>query len=655
MSSITKFKKPCFITNHLFILLFFIKAGFSAHFNFSDNMKPFWNCDTMFNESVLMTSTSGGSPLAKLLFPPIEILSVKSSSLDTEFVHEVDWVFEDSVLKLLPGSQAAFLTHEELYPTFSSSMTMSKEGGGLFLIGSGGTYFHERQLAVTYTHGQDVWQGPIPLYQSDKLTTVIGKLKNGQPVKIIYLGDSILRGANHSGQPPGASPFMPNWSFLITDNLKRFYKSSISYRNVSVGGKTSDWGKDNVGTLVTPEKPDLVIIAFGMNDGTFKVSNASYKANIKSMIDHVKTQNPNCEFILVSPTLANNESPFAGTQASYKTVLNELTGEGVVLADITSVHQELLKQKHFRDMTGNNINHPNDFLVRWYAQQVSSLLIPKEQPLLTDKRNVALASFGGQASASSSRDIAYHPSLAINGDRSGYGWGTNMNGGGWEDATDGSFPDWIRIDFGGTQLINEIDVFTIQDNPSAPVEPTADLTFSKWGITDFTLQYLKDSVWADIPNGLVQSNNKVWYKLAFEPLVTTAIRLQINNSLNTRSNIAELEAWGWDAIPGCMDSNYVEYNPRATINDSSCKQSTFVTHHGNSQHIIHSTPQHIFIEVPATTFYSIHITNLTGKTVRTYYGQGKSTYSVKGLQSGAYITRLMLPGHTIIRKILIKL
>ena len=44
---------------------------------------------------------------------------------------------------------------------------------------------------------------------------------------------------------------------------------------------------------------------------------------------------------------------------------------------MTGVHKELLNHKSYQDMTGNNINHPNDYLIRWYAQFISGLLVQK--------------------------------------------------------------------------------------------------------------------------------------------------------------------------------------------------------------------------------------------------------------------------------------
>ncbi len=37
---------------------------------------------------------------------------------------------------------------------------------------------------------------------------------------------------------------------------------------------------------------------------------------------------------------------------------------------MTSLHRALLSSKPYYHMTGNNVNHPNDFLSRVYAQAV---------------------------------------------------------------------------------------------------------------------------------------------------------------------------------------------------------------------------------------------------------------------------------------------
>jgi hypothetical protein len=71
----------------------------------------------------------------------------------------------------------------------------------------------------------------------------------------------------------------------------------------------------------------------------------------------------------------------ANTQGEHAAKLFELekrgtaTTGGVVVADMTAIHSYMLQSKRFIDMTANNINHPNDFLVRAYAQVVCTMLI----------------------------------------------------------------------------------------------------------------------------------------------------------------------------------------------------------------------------------------------------------------------------------------
>jgi acyl-CoA thioesterase-1 len=60
----------------------------------------------------------------------------------------------------------------------------------------------------------------------------------------------------------------------------------------------------------------------------------------------------------------------------YRDALARLCGPGIALADLTSVWAELLEHKQAWDLTGNGVNHPNDFGHRVYAQVLSSLLIP---------------------------------------------------------------------------------------------------------------------------------------------------------------------------------------------------------------------------------------------------------------------------------------
>ncbi|MFG6489637.1 discoidin domain-containing protein [Roseateles sp. BYS78W] len=154
--------------------------------------------------------------------------------------------------------------------------------------------------------------------------------------------------------------------------------------------------------------------------------------------------------------------------------------------------------------------------------------------------NVAAAANGGVATASSTFDSRFPASAVNNGDRLGLNWGA---GGAWADATSNAFPDWVQIDFNGTQTIAEIDVFTLQDNAYSPSTPTLAMTFSQYGITHFEVQYWDGAKWVDVPGGNVIGNNKVWRQFTFSPITTQRIRILVNSAMYSLSRIAEVEAW----------------------------------------------------------------------------------------------------------------
>jgi uncharacterized protein (TIGR03437 family) len=152
---------------------------------------------------------------------------------------------------------------------------------------------------------------------------------------------------------------------------------------------------------------------------------------------------------------------------------------------------------------------------------------------------VALATNGASVAASSTFSNNYPVSAAIDGDHKGLNWG---NGGGWNDATENTQPDWLEVDFLGAQVINEVDVYTLQDDFANPIEPTDTLTFSQFGLTGFDVQYFNNTNWVTLPGGTVTTNSLVKRKILFTPVATTKIRVVVNSSLGGYSRIAEVAA-----------------------------------------------------------------------------------------------------------------
>jgi hypothetical protein len=153
--------------------------------------------------------------------------------------------------------------------------------------------------------------------------------------------------------------------------------------------------------------------------------------------------------------------------------------------------------------------------------------------------NVALASAGAVASASSTLGPSFPVSAINNNERAGTNWG---NSGGWADGTVNVFPDWVQINFAGSKSVDHVIVYSVQDNFASPVEPTDTQTFSLYGVTDFTVQGWNGSAWVTL--GTVSGNNLVKRTVLFSPFTTDRIRINITNALASSSRLTEVEAWG---------------------------------------------------------------------------------------------------------------
>ena len=370
-----------------------VSVLFSNRQNSLQYLEPFLKADTIYDETIQPIKPDTGLAEANLLFKAKKIIYVKDAFLKKEFVEGSDWIYENGKIKLPLGSSAPYFTKDSLvFNVARTNWSLPGKVPGTYVLYKEG-YFQSKQLAVTYQPEDNrIWQGPVSVFADNLLVHTITKLQNKDTLKVVYYGDSITKGANVSGFQ-GVPPFMPLWTDLLSYNLASHYQAPVNSINLAVGGTFSQWGVDNVSQVIA-QNPDLTVIGFGMNDGgTAAVAPEVFKKNIKAIIDSIRHNNPNAEFILISTMLANPNSIVDQIQELYKPLLDSLTSQGIVVADITGVHKELLKHKSYQDMTGNNVNHPNDYLARWYAQFISGLLIQDSTTSVKNENNSAPAKF----------------------------------------------------------------------------------------------------------------------------------------------------------------------------------------------------------------------------------------------------------------------
>ena len=354
-------------------------------YNLNTYLLPYWDSNVVYNETVMFVGADDEAPL---LYNPTRIVSVRNYGLDIEYKEGVDYVIENNKIKRTPNSSIPYFEVDQYYLSSPDSIAIKVLNdkadtpltGTRYLKYGEGDTFTRKQIAITYCHA-DTWQGTKPQGKSSRLANVLTKIKNADDVNIVYYGDSITTGCNASGTSAGGnvSPYMPGFFNMINEYLENKYGCFVFSSNTAVAGWTTSQGLAAVEARVLDKNPDLLVLGFGMNDMNTPV--ASYKSMIKSMIDQLHAHNPNANVILVGTTVPNYESDWYGNQEYFVGALNELENEYdfVAVADMTTMHKDIFAQgKRFRDVTGNNINHPNDFVVRAYAQVILQTLLGED-------------------------------------------------------------------------------------------------------------------------------------------------------------------------------------------------------------------------------------------------------------------------------------
>ncbi len=323
-------------------------------------MEPLWQGKTVYAETVLMLSEHGKPASGRLLFRPTRILSVQNYGQTVTYALDQDYTLDGKTLTATPGTR----------------MTTVKDTQ--FPAGDFQWYHLEgKHVVVTYTH-DDMWSGPMPTYQGDLLPRTRNRLRRHQPLTVVALGDSITLGNDLSGFL-SMPPYMPTWPELCVDRLKRVSgDASIRLYNTALGGTTADWGLESADSAVAALDPDLVIVAFGMND-LWSVPVEQFRNNIQGIIARVRARRPEAEFILVSSMRYDpayeSEAVYRDRLASYVSALRALTGPGIQLLDMHALSGALYAAKKPKDFVSNPM-HPNDFLGRWYAQSLVAMLVP---------------------------------------------------------------------------------------------------------------------------------------------------------------------------------------------------------------------------------------------------------------------------------------
>lgn len=341
---------------------------------------PYWSGEIVYNEAVFpLENRNGTMSDISLMYKAAKIVSVRNSFLDTLYVEGVDYeLTADGKLKILSGGDIETIPYNKVYGN-SSEGWYHNEGLNGQIIGWGEIpFYHNSQISVTYIPDGD-WDGFVPQPKGDLLPKTMERLTGGGNLNIVYLGDSIMWGANSSGLR-GWAPYADIWCDMTTLRLQNLYPdANITYTNSNEGGQKADWAANNLDTLLLQYNPDLAVIEFGANDGMEGVSASEFLNNIRTCVNRIKAQRPDCEIILISPYICHPERFPIERFRSFAEGLYQFEGEGVAVADVTALYDSILETKIYLDTTGNNMCHPNDFAARMFAQAVTETLTPSDE------------------------------------------------------------------------------------------------------------------------------------------------------------------------------------------------------------------------------------------------------------------------------------
>ena len=166
---------------------------------------------------------------------------------------------------------------------------------------------------------------------------------------------------------------------MFCDYIQSLYPDSkVTFVNQGVSGTQAN--QANVDAVIA-QNPDLLIIAYGMNDGGNPPD--VYIERLTNIIKKIDQSCPNTAMVVVGTTLPNEKlswsrggSSICGYHKQYGPALEaaEETWQGkayqVAVANMTNVNIQMFDRKVYEDVTGSNTNHPNDYMHRVYAQVI---------------------------------------------------------------------------------------------------------------------------------------------------------------------------------------------------------------------------------------------------------------------------------------------
>lgn len=277
----------------------------------------------------------------------------KTRRLDTLVVNEV------GIVKLVVGT-----------PTRSAIAPAPAKADELALANIYAPYGSDKLQAADFLPIQSygVPLAPLPLRKRnhDVLVPVMQKLDSGQPVTIIFWGDSITGGAD-------ASAPERNFANLVVSGLRQKYpRCRLKVANLGVGGSNTVMRMPRFEQDVIGAKPDLIVVEF-INDVMLKKSD--YESNYRQVIS--KARESGSAVLLVNPSMPSPEllgvsGWAAAMKMPYYSFIRQFSHDNnTALADVEARWESVGKEGLTPALLlSDHVIHPNDLGHLIYSQEI---------------------------------------------------------------------------------------------------------------------------------------------------------------------------------------------------------------------------------------------------------------------------------------------
>lgn len=342
--------------------------------------QPIWYTREVYDETFIFVGEEGS---AQLLYVPAEIKYVRDYQLQATYTEGVDYKIEGKTITRLKGSSMPYWEIDDYFVTEDKAPLLIPAAmhtlefefdDNRYIYYAEGVDITKNNISISYTT-DDKWKGEMIEGQTDKTKKFLDKLKTEGKGSIMFYGDSITTGCNASGTTQGGNinPYTPSFDKLVVNWLEDKYNANITLYNEAVGGWTTGNGVEGLESKILSKATDIdmFVVAFGMNDMNTSLNNYNYLIN--KMATRYLEINPNGVVVLVSTMLPNTQSGWVGNQRYFEEELIKIAdkNDSIAVARVNYVFTQYEEMgKRTRDYLANNINHPNDFGVRTYAQVI---------------------------------------------------------------------------------------------------------------------------------------------------------------------------------------------------------------------------------------------------------------------------------------------